>query len=153
MRVLGIDIGRRKTGLAISSEELELITPLRKLEVELNVSPEKWFEELIRALKRKYYEVHEINRVVIGSWKDKDYRNLEMKRLVQAAVGIIKAKTDWEIIFVRETNTSIESRNILRELGISKNNRLHSVDSYSAYLLLIDYFELIKPKLGKTRSI
>ncbi|GCE63335.1 RuvX/YqgF family protein [Candidatus Mycoplasma haematohominis] len=146
MRVLGIDVGRNKTGLAISSEELELITPLRKIEVKLEHCPDKWFDELIYILKKRSYEVHEIDKVVIGSWEDNDYRNVEMKRLVKLAIKMIEAKTDWKVILVRETNTTVESRRILKELGISKNSSLHSIDSYAAFLLLIDYFELVKPR-------
>lgn len=39
----------------------------------------------------------------------------------------------------------MESREILRSMGVKRKKMYRSIDSYAASLLLIDYLELVKP--------
>lgn len=110
-------------------------------------SPEKWFFALSNVLEGYGFRLWDIGTVVIGSWKDNDHPNKEMKKLVKSSENIIRTKTDWEVVFIRETFTSIESREILKSMGIKGKRQYRSLDSYAASLLLIDYLELIKPRL------
>lgn len=89
-----MDIGRNKTGVAISEETLGLVTPLRPLVFPINESPEQWFGNLLSLLAEQSYNPREIDTLVMGSWKDVEYRNLEMKKLVKKAMEMVKAKTN-----------------------------------------------------------
>lgn len=89
-----MDVGRNKTGVAISEDTLGLVTPLKPLFFPINSSVNEWWEKLNEILSYKFYDLEEIDTVVIGSWKDVEYKNREMKYLVKKVSEIIKTKTN-----------------------------------------------------------
>ncbi len=129
MRVLGIDYGRRRIGLALSDEEGILASPLPTYV--RGRSEERDIAGLASLIAR-----HGVTAVVVGLPLNMNGSRGEMAREAEAFADRIRQKTTLPVELFDERLTSSEAERVLLEADLSRRRRKELRDSLSAVLIL-----------------
>ena len=135
MKIVGIDLGRRTVGIAIS-DELEMIaTPVDTFRIREN--------DLQGALEcvKMVIEERGIKKIVLGLPKNMNGTIgpqaeycLEFKKMLEDA-------TKLEVIMMDERMTSIMANNVMLEADLSRDKRKQNVDKLAASIILQSYLD------------
>jgi len=129
MKILGIDYGRRKIGLALGDVETKFAEPLKTIRYQD-------FRILVEEL-RNSVSASEIGKVVVGVSEGKMAEETrEFGRKLQERLGI-------PVIFQDETLTTHEAKELSIQAGIKRKKRREMEDAYSAALILQNYLDAI----------
>jgi putative Holliday junction resolvase len=130
-RILGIDFGEKRLGLALSDESHTLASPLAVYE-------RKDLPEDIKFLS-KLVAQHKITEIVLGlpinmngSLGEKAQQVLEFKRLLEEHLKIAVSTFD-------ERLTTAEAERAMREADLSRRKRKQRRDALAAVLILQGY--------------
>jgi putative Holliday junction resolvase len=132
-RVLGLDVGDRRIGLALSDSGgilaspltiIEHTTELQDIEAILKISQERGAERIIVGLPR-------LMNGDIGPQAQK----------VQAFAEVIRAHTQIPIEYRDERLTTVTAQRLKQETGSRKKNRNIRYDAMAAAVILQDYLE------------
>ena len=129
MRVLGIDYGRRRIGLALSDEEGILASPLPTYV--RGRSEERDIAGLASLIVR-----HGVTAVVVGLPLNMDGSRGEMAREAEAFADRIRQETVLPVELFDERLTSSEAERVLLEADLPRRRRKELRDSLSAVLIL-----------------
>ena len=135
-RILAIDYGTRRTGIAVSD-------PLRIIAGGLETVDTK---ELERWLAR-YYADNDVSTIVLGKPTQMNGAPSETWRFVEPlAARLRRAYPDKEVVFYDERFTSVIAHRTMLDSGIGKMARRDRalVDKISATIILQGYMESIK---------
>ena len=128
MRVLGIDYGERKVGLAMGDTDLRVASPLEVWEHNGNA------EALVSRLLT-FADKEDVGGIVVGIPKNSLGEDTKRGGVHRRFVARLKATTPISVFEVDESFTSAESRRLQREFGSDA-----SEDALSAMLILEEYF-------------
>lgn len=152
-RILFIDFGRRRSGLAISDREKKLAFPSPPLVLSKRESGKG--EEIVRGIaclvNAKNYFLEEI---IVG-----DPRLLNGKRssfgekVVQWTAYLHDYFPAIKIILWDERFSSVQAERSLREMGKSRRERVQYTDSTAAALLLQSYLDAKRESLHMNVAI
>lgn len=134
MKYLGLDIGEKRIGVAIS--ESGVIA--RELSTIYVVSKEQAIREIVDIITK-----NQIGKVVIGFPKHMDGTHNHSTSEVQEFADKLRRQVEIPIIFEDERLTSVEAERLLKEQGIYNHELKEKVDQFSAKLILEQYFEKI----------
>lgn len=130
MRYLGLDLGTKTLGVAISDKTGKLATPYKTLHFDF----EK-YDEAIKGLK-EIIDEYKITKVALGLPKNMDgtlgfaaQRSLLFKEKLENELNL-------EVELIDERLTSIEAHNILSDNGKKMISHKKIVDSVAATLIL-----------------
>ena len=138
MSILGLDIGDKRTGVAISNDVSSICTPL-------NYIPSHDINYFLRALYNLIIE-KKINKIIIGLPKLLSGKEGEIAKYSRYISKKIKEKNkNLEIVLWDERLTSKQAEKYLLESGVEKNKIKEKIDSASAVIILESYI------LGKRR--
>ena len=130
MRLLGIDFGQAKVGVALAETKIS-----EPLEVIRYSSEEKLIEKLTKIIKS-----HNIERIVVGkSERDSKKDALEFGKK-------LKEKLNIEVVFHDETLSSLDAQFLAREAGIKRKKRKDMEDAYAASVILQSYLDQVQYK-------
>lgn len=137
MRVLGIDVGRRRIGLAISDTSGTLARPLATLEVGEHDGVDKVAREITRLMS----EEDGLGMIVVGVPARLDGSASDQTAHVAAFMRALTSRTTLPIVGEDERLTSrdAESRLALRERDWRK--RKARLDAAAAAIILQDYLD------------
>lgn len=130
-RILAIDYGGKKTGLAVTD-------PLQIIATGLTTVPS---HELIAFLKT-YFEQEEVELIIIGMPKNWDESDTDGTPLAEAAIKRLeKAFPNMPIKTVDERFTSKMAKSAMLEMGLKKKDRRDKklVDEIAATIMLQEY--------------
>ena len=138
MRVLGIDVGRRRVGLAVSDSTGTLARPLDTLTVG---SAREAVDLVVRAIDRLRAEDDGLERIVVGMPARLDGTPTSATADVVAFVAALQARTRLPIVTEGEQLTSreAESRIAMRERDWKK--RKAKLDAAAAAIILQDHLD------------
>ena len=128
-RILAIDYGTKRTGIAVSD-------PLDTVDTK---GLEAWLA--------KYFASEDVSTIVVGKPSRMDGTPSETWRFIeQLAVRLRKAWPDKEVVFHDERFTSVMAHRTMLESGIGKMARRDKalVDKISATIILQSYMEFNK---------
>ena len=133
-RIIAVDFGLKRSGLAMSGPLLIAINPLETIHSSQLI-------DVLIGLTREY----EIGTIVFGDSRHKDETlNKQGKELV-GIVRKLKRTLPREVIidYEDESYTSMEARDLLMASGVKKSKRRekHSIDQMSAVIILKRYLE------------
>jgi len=134
-RILAIDYGAKRTGLAATD-------PLGMIASPLEVIPSHTLEEYLK----RYFEREDVSRVVIGMPKNTDGSDTNATALVQAFINRFKKVfPQMELILHDERFTSKMALDAMIAGGMKKKDRRNkgNVDKVSATIILQSYLESI----------
>lgn len=143
MRILGIDYGTKRLGLAISDPSGTVATPLAVRHRISNTRDAEYLRELVRG--------HQIARVVIGIPKDtRDGGETSKEQEVRRFGAWLAAELGLDVEFWDERFTTAQAETYLRAAGVARKGRKKRRDMLAAQIMLQSYLDAKKAK-GKTR--
>jgi len=135
MRCLGLDLGTKTLGIAISDRTNTLARPLKVIRFKTGD-----YQSIISELKQIVFD-EKISTIVLGLPKNMDnslgfasQRSLDFKELLQN-------NTDVPIILIDERLTTTEAENILINVDMSREKRKKVIDGVAATLILETYLK------------
>lgn len=138
-RVMGIDFGERRTGVALSDPTGTLASPLQTLERRPGRRPPlKALEEIARA--------HGVAHVVVGLPLDLSGRETEWCRQVRAAGDELGRRLAVPVDYADERFSSVRAEDRIRSSGLPRGKREQKdrVDRVAAALVLQDWLDARK---------
>lgn len=133
-RVLAVDWGTRRVGVAVSDETRTLARPLPTLEVDSR-------EQVLSDLSALAVECG-AEEVLVGHPLNLDGTAGESAREAQRLAEALRtALPEVRVVLVDERLTSVQAEAILRERGEKLRGRKQRVDQVSASLLLQEYLD------------
>ena len=132
MSILGLDIGDKRTGVAISNDVSSICTPL-------NYIPSQDVNYFLENLSILIIE-NKINKLIIGLPKLLSGKEGERAKYSRYISKKIKEKNkNVEIVLWDERLTSKQAEKYLIESGVEKNKMKEKIDSASAVIILESY--------------
>jgi putative holliday junction resolvase len=138
VRVLGIDVGARRVGLAISDPSGTLARPLETLAV---TSPSDAIDRVVAAVERLQQEDEGLGAIVVGVPSRLDGRPTEMTAAVLAFVDALRGRTPIPIATEGERLTSHEAERRLAATESDWRRRKTRIDAAAAAIILQDYLD------------
>lgn len=136
MRIMGIDFGDARTGLAVSDEMNILVGDAWTLNQR---KPELVAEEIAtEAAKRG------VQRLVLGLPKNMDGSEGPRAEKCREFAELLGTKTDLPIVMWDERRSSIEAHAILHANGKKEKKHRKTVDAVAASLILEGYLGTLK---------
>jgi putative holliday junction resolvase len=132
-RIVAIDYGSKRTGIAVTDPLKIIATPLDTLHS----------KDLIDFFK-KYHQTEVIERFVVGMPKKLDNTETNNTALVVSFVNLLKKHfPDIPVVYIDERFTSSIALQTMIDGGMSKKDRREkgNVDKISATLILQSYLE------------
>ncbi len=134
MRVLGLDLGTKTLGLAISDKTNTIANPLPVIRYQNS--------EMLIAEIKKIIAAKEITTIVLGLPKNMNnssgfaaQRSLDFKELLAKNIEI-------EIVLIDERLSTIEAENILITNDVSRKKRKNKIDGLAACIILDTYLRM-----------
>lgn len=127
MRVLGIDYGRKKIGIAVGNTETGLSEPLIVIRF-------RSADEALRKVEQVVRE-EQVEQVVIGISEGK------MAQETKEFGKTLEVKLKTPIVFQDETLSTQEAQELSIRAGIQRKKRKELEDAYSAALILQNYLD------------
>lgn len=133
MRNLGLDIGEKRIGVAISDFEEILASPLETI----TYRDECKAIESIVALVEKY----DIKRLVVGLPYSLSGEQGIQAGKVKDFVARLKTVINIEICYQDERLSTVTAGNLLMEAGVKKTKRKEKLDAAAAAIILQAYLD------------
>ena len=131
MKYLGLDLGKKSLGIAISDRTGLIATFYKNIRYE---DENKLIEELLQIINKE-----EIDKIVLGYPKNMD--NSEGFRETKDFMNKLQAKTDKEIILQDERLSTRMAESVLIGADISRKKRKKVIDGLSAVVILKSYLD------------
>ena len=132
-RVLAIDYGDQRTGLALSD-----LTGLLTGEA---FTVQEWNAERLADTIVDYALTHEADTLVLGLPKNMDGSEGPRAEKARAFAELLRARCALPVVFWDERRSSIEAHNILHAVGKKEKKHRATVDAVAASLLLEGYLD------------
>jgi putative pre-16S rRNA nuclease len=138
MRVLAVDVGERRIGLAISDISRTLARPLRTLTVR---SAGDGVDQVVAEIARLHAEDDGLSTVVVGLPIRLDGSPSEQTSRVTAFIEALKMRTAVPVLTADERLSSREAESLLAERTRDWRQRKARLDAVAAAVILQDYLE------------
>ncbi|MCF6465661.1 Holliday junction resolvase RuvX [Clostridium sp. Cult2] len=132
-RIMGLDVGDKTIGVAISDPLLFTAQGLKTIERESNKKDIKGIEDII--------EEFNITKIVVGLPKNMNNTIGPQGKKVLDFVDKLKRKISIEIILQDERLTTVSAERILIEGDVSRKNRKKVIDKVAATYILQNYLD------------
>jgi len=136
MRILGLDVGDRRIGVALSDESETLASGLETI---LRVGPRKDPRAIGELVRR-----HEAGEVVVGLPRSLDGGLGPQAQKVLAFTDALRLVLKVPVVPWDERFTSVIADQALREAEVRRRDRRAAVDKVSAILILQNYLDYRK---------
>jgi putative Holliday junction resolvase len=133
MRILGLDLGAKRIGLAVSDSECAIAFPAGTLD-------RRGLARDLSALVKLVSE-REVERIVVGLPLHLDGRAGIGARAARDFASALSEATGLPVDTLDERLTTVEAERILRESGAGRKARREAVDSIAATIILRTYLE------------
>ncbi len=133
VRIMGLDVGSRTIGVAITDE---LRITAQGLKTIRRKSKEEDFEEIIRIIDQ-----FKIGKIVVGLPKNMNGTLGKQAERVLQWIKTIKGKVDLPIVTWDERFSTVEASRVLLEADLSRRKRKKAIDKLAAVIILQGYIE------------
>lgn len=133
MRYLGIDLGSKTVGLAMSDATLTIASSYKTIFFK-DEDYSSTISEIIEIVKD-----YNITKIILGLPKNMNNTLGEKALITTKYKELLEEKINIPIILFDERLTSVISNSILIEADISRKKRKKKVDSIAAQIILQDY--------------
>lgn len=133
MRFMGLDVGDRRIGIALSDRDEVIASPREVLERKSNR------HDIARLLE--IAEREEVEGIVIGMPYSLDGTVGPQAEKIERFVGAVRAETSLPVSTWDERYSTVGAETILRETKTSRGRRKKTVDRIAAALILQDYLD------------
>ncbi|MFA6470864.1 MAG: Holliday junction resolvase RuvX [Candidatus Latescibacterota bacterium] len=133
MRILSIDYGERRTGLAITDE---LGITAQGLDTIIASSEEDVFRKVVEIV-RKY----EAGKILLGLPLNMNGSESEKSEKVRAFGKALEVETSLPVVYWDERMTSMQAKRVMAEMEVKSYGKKHLLDRISATLMLQEYMK------------
>jgi len=141
MRALGIDVGRKRVGLAISDPSGTLARPLETLTFGQNAQPSTLAERVAAAVAALAAEDDGLVTIVVGKPLHLDGTESDETARVAAFVDALRTRTTVPIVQEDERLTSREAESRIAQREPDWRKRKQKLDAAAAAVILQDYLD------------
>lgn len=131
-RILGIDVGTRRVGVALSDPGRQLATGVRVIDTRK--------QSAIAAISGLARD-HGVRKVVVGLPLHWDGRAGESARRARQLGEALRERTGLDVVYADERYTTVVAEETLREAGLDGRKRRAVVDMVAAQLILQGYLD------------
>ena len=135
---MGIDVGERRIGLAISDPTRTLARPLKTLAV---VDAEDGLRSVVAEIARLANEDDSLSTIVVGLPVRLDGSPSEQTSRVSAFVSTLRQRTQVPIITIDERLSSVEAESRMAINTRDWRERKKKLDAAAAAVILQDYLD------------
>jgi putative pre-16S rRNA nuclease len=132
-RILGIDYGTKRIGLAISDRDRRIASPLSIYERKDAAADAHFFQELVPAEK--------VELIVLGLPVHTTGTEGQKAREARAFGEWLKKTTGLPLIYFDERFTTVEAEQLLWDAGLTHKQRKQRRDMLAAQILLQSYLD------------
>lgn len=136
MRIMGIDYGDARTGLAVSDEMNILVGEAWTLN--------EWDPERVADVIAQEAQKRNVGRLVLGLPKNMDGSEGPRAEKCRDFAELLRSKTDIELVMWDERRSSIEAHAILHANGKREKKHRKTVDAVAASLILEGYLGTLR---------
>lgn len=136
MRIMGIDYGDARTGLAVSDEMNILVGEAWTLN--------EWNPERVADVIAQEAQKRNVGRLVLGLPKNMDGSEGPSAEKCRDFAELLRSKTDIELVMWDERRSSIEAHAILHANGKKEKKHRKTVDAVAASLILEGYLGTLR---------
>ncbi len=134
MRILGLDVGEKRIGLAISDPLCKIASGLDQ--IERDNKSDQTFQQI-----KKFIFQYKIERVVVGlPWNMKGEEGWEVKK-VRSFVDCLLAEISIPVFFADERFSTVLAEKVLKEGKVSFSKRKKVKDKLAAVIILQSYLD------------
>ena len=133
MRLMGIDFGDARVGIALSDPLGIMAQGHGTLK---NDGTEQLYKDILSIIQEK-----EVTKIVIGLPKNMDNSEGFRSQATKEFAEKLKTYTDAEIVFSDERLTTVSAHGFLSEMNVRGKKRKGAVDTLSAALILETYMK------------
>lgn len=144
MRVLALDIGERRIGLAVSDPAGRVATPLKVLDARVVLGD--------ASVLRRVLDDYEVERVVVGLPLTLSGDEGPQARIARKAGEKLAAWLPVPVVYWDERLSSAEARRVLSESGVRDADKRGRVDMIAAAVFLQSYLDSTKGDVGADGS-
>lgn len=134
MRILALDHGTKRIGVAVSDETKTIAQPLEYI-------PAEPFADFLERLKQLLSE-KEVDVILIGMPRNMDGSYGPAAQKVEAFVAVLKSAVTVPIKLWDERLTSTMANRVLIQGKVRRDKRKEKVDKMAAAILLQSYLDL-----------
>ena len=135
MKYMGLDLGSKTLGIALSDDTLTIATAYKTLYFE-----NEDYDTLIEPLK-EIINNNNIKKIILGYPKNMNNTIGTRAKITEEFKQKIEKNLNIETILQDERLTSVISNNILIEANMSRKKRKKKVDSIAASIILQSYLD------------
>lgn len=136
MRILGIDYGEKRIGIALSDPLGITAQGLATLE---RTQREDDIKKILTIIQEK-----EVNRIIVGLPKHMDNTVGDKAREVLSFIDLLKEHTNIPIETIDERLSTVRATRAMLEGDLSRKKRKERIDMIAAQLILQNYLDLKK---------
>lgn len=137
VRILGLDIGTKRTGVAISDATGFLGSPLGTIETR---DPLKWITELVEIIQKE-----EIQEIVVGIPLNQYGEEGPDAVRIRSYVSLLRKRTDLPVVEWDERYTTVQAERALIDADLSRQKRKKVIDRVAASIILQGYLDSRRP--------
>ena len=134
MRILGIDYGNKRVGVAVSDEMGWTAQPVATLKMEGH-------REILEKIEQ-YIEKYNIEGIIVGMPYNMDGSMGRRAEITQAFINFLENNLELPIKLQDERLTSSQAENILLQADVSRSGRKKVIDKLAASIILQSYLDL-----------
>jgi len=135
-RLLAIDYGEKRVGLALSDAEQRIVFPAKNL----NIKSEN---EFLLELK-KIITAESIEKIILGVPKNRDGSLTSRGKQIIELAATIQKNFNCPVVLIDETFTSRQAEDFLIEMDVSRQTRKKITDKIAAVFILQSYLQNLK---------
>lgn len=135
MKYLGLDLGSKTLGIAISDSTRTIATTLKTIYFESD-----HYDSLIDPLK-KIINDNDVSKIILGYPKNMDNTIGERAKITLEFKKKLEEHFHLDVIMEDERLTSVISNQVLIEADLSRKKRKKKVDGIAAQLILQSYLD------------
>ena len=139
-RVLGLDVGTRRIGVAVSDPTKTIATPLYTLE-------RRGLKEDLEHL-RVLCETEDVESIIVGWPLETSGRQGGIARIVQGFIDELETTTRLPVFKWDERLTSVAAERALTASGVRGQRRKQLVDQVAAAIILQGWLDRLEQDLG-----
>ena len=147
MRYLGLDLGTRTLGVAISDTSHIIASPLTVIRF-----PEGQYEIALEELK-KILDEYQISKIALGLPKNMNGSEGFASERSRLFKELLEQNIDIPVYLVDERLSTMEAENILLEVDLSRKKRNKVIDGVAAVIILETFIKMEENKWMKKKIV
>jgi putative Holliday junction resolvase len=136
-RVMALDVGGRRIGVALSDPTRLLSSPLTTIQA---LPHQRALSQIVALLA-----THEVMELVVGLPLTMSGEIGSQAKVVQAFVGDLRQATHLPIHLLDERLTSVAAERMMLDLGMRPEQRKAKIDEVAASIILQDFLDSLRP--------